>query len=172
MLFIHSGAIVDVFVFHSLQGTDERSHSRQQSKECQEKMTTQVFVANINFQSTEQELAEYFSRAGRVRAVRIPKDRETGRPRGFAFVTFETEEQARQAVWSCDGESLGSRRLKVRLAEEQRGGRTERWKPRSVSDDSERDDEPDDIDSRGRFADAGHRREREWRQMRRTKRSL
>lgn len=84
--------------------------------------SSKVFVGNLNFATTKDELATAFSEAGEVVDVHIPADRETGRPRGFAFVQFSTPEAAAEAISKFDGRELAGRPLRVSEAQERRGG--------------------------------------------------
>lgn len=80
-----------------------------------------VYVGNMPFNTTETKLREIFSAP--VSRVTIVTDRETGRPKGFAFVEFGSPEDATKAVEDLDGTQFGGRTLKVSLARErQRGG--------------------------------------------------
>ena len=83
-------------------------------------MSKRLFVGNVNPAVTEEELVEFFSDAGEVVAVSIPLDRETGTPRGFAFVELATAEQAEQAMDALGDEVLGGRRIHLKLAYEDR----------------------------------------------------
>ena len=88
-------------------------------------MTTKLYVGNLSYTTTEEELRELFAQAGGVQSVTLPTDRETGRPRGFGFVEMASEEDARKAISMLDGKMLGERQLKVnesRPREESRGG--------------------------------------------------
>jgi RNA recognition motif-containing protein len=76
-----------------------------------------VFVGNLSFEVTRDELIEAFSAAGKVRDAKVPTDRETGRPRGFAFVEFEDEESAQKSIALMNGKSLRGRPLRVNEAE-------------------------------------------------------
>ena len=82
-----------------------------------------LFVGNLPFTATEEQLREHFSPAGKVIKVRIMTDRDTGRPRGFAFVEMETAEQAEQAIRGLDQTVLGGRLLRVDQARPPREGR-------------------------------------------------
>jgi RNA recognition motif-containing protein len=76
-----------------------------------------VFVGNLSFEVTRDELIEAFSAAGKVRDAKVPTDRETGRPRGFAFVEFEDEESAQKSIALMNGKALRGRPLRVNEAE-------------------------------------------------------
>ena len=86
-------------------------------------MASKVFVGNLNFNTSREEVETLFTQVGKPRDVFMPNDRETGRPRGFAFVEFETEEEATAAIEKFNGYELGGRALRVNRAEERpRGG--------------------------------------------------
>lgn len=72
-----------------------------------------VYVGNLTFDLTEDELRQLFEPYGQVENVRIITDRDTGRPRGFGFVEMSDEESARKAMTSLHGTSLRGRSLKV-----------------------------------------------------------
>jgi RNA recognition motif-containing protein len=76
-----------------------------------------VFVGNLSFDVTREELIEAFGAAGRVVDAKVPTDRETGRPRGFAFVEFETDEAAQKSIELMNGRDLKGRPLRVNEAE-------------------------------------------------------
>lgn len=75
-----------------------------------------VFVGNVHFDTTEEELEGHFADVGEVVSVSIPKDRETGRGRGFAFVEFENEAQADRALDVMNGTILRERDLRISRA--------------------------------------------------------
>jgi RNA recognition motif-containing protein len=81
-------------------------------------MASKIFVGNLNFNTRREELEALFGQAGTIRDVFLPTDRETGRPRGFAFVEFESEEEAAKAIEKFNGHELGGRALRVNAAEE------------------------------------------------------
>ena len=86
-------------------------------------MASKVFVGNLNFKTTREEVESLFTQVGKPRDVFLPTERETGRPRGFAFVEFETEEEAKSAIERFNGYEMGGRALRVNLAEDRpRGG--------------------------------------------------
>jgi RNA recognition motif-containing protein len=86
-------------------------------------MGSKVFVGNLNFNTSRDEVQTLFSQVGSVRDVFLPTDRESGRPRGFAFVEFENEEDAQKAIEKFNGHELGGRPLRVNPAEDRpRGG--------------------------------------------------
>ncbi len=74
-------------------------------------------MGNLSFDVTREELIEAFSAAGRVVDVKVPTDRETGRPRGFAFVEFESDEAAQRCIEQLNGRDLKGRPLRVNEAE-------------------------------------------------------
>jgi RNA recognition motif-containing protein len=76
-----------------------------------------VFVGNLSFDVTREELIEAFSAAGKVVDAKVPTDRETGRPRGFAFVEFESDEAAQRCIEQMNGRDLKGRPLRVNEAE-------------------------------------------------------
>jgi cold-inducible RNA-binding protein len=88
-------------------------------------MTTKLYVGNLSYQTTEEELQELFAQAGSVTSVALPTDRETGRPRGFGFVEMATEEEARKAITMFNGQTLRERQIKVNESRprEEGGGR-------------------------------------------------
>ncbi len=82
-------------------------------------MGTKLYVGNLNFTTTEDALKAAFSANGRtVKEVAIPTDRETGRPRGFAFVTMGSDADAKAAIAALDGKDLDGRSLKVNEAQD------------------------------------------------------
>ncbi|HET8938089.1 MAG TPA: RNA-binding protein [Polyangiales bacterium] len=87
-------------------------------------MGNRLYVGNLSFQATEDTLREAFASCGEVTDVHIVQDRDTGRSRGFAFVTMSTDAEARAAIEKLDGTSLDGRALRVNEAEERqnRGG--------------------------------------------------
>ena len=81
-------------------------------------MAAKVFVGNLNFKTTRDSLAELFGQVGTPRDVFMPTERETGRPRGFAFVEYESDDEAAQAIEKFNGYELDGRALRVNAAEE------------------------------------------------------
>jgi RNA recognition motif-containing protein len=76
-----------------------------------------VFVGNLSFDVTRDELIQAFGAAGKVVDAKVPTDRETGRPRGFAFVEFEDDEAAQRSIGMLNGKDLKGRPLRVNEAE-------------------------------------------------------
>jgi RNA recognition motif-containing protein len=81
-----------------------------------------LYVGNLPFTTTEDELRSAFGAHGSVRSVNVIMDRETGRPRGFAFVEMDDASGAQDAIRALDGTQLGGRSLKVSEAQERSGG--------------------------------------------------
>jgi RNA recognition motif-containing protein len=88
-------------------------------------MSTKLFVGNVDFKVTENDLHDAFAAHGTVVEANLVTDRTTGRPRGFAFVTMSTPEEAQKAIGALNGKDLGGRALTVNIArppEERSGG--------------------------------------------------
>jgi cold-inducible RNA-binding protein len=83
-----------------------------------------LFVGNMNFQTTESDLREIFAPFGQVTRVHVAVDRETGRARGFAFVEMANDEEAAKAIAALNGKEVGGRTLRVNEAQPkgERGG--------------------------------------------------
>ncbi len=79
-------------------------------------MTQRIYVGNLPFSATEGEVAELFGQYGEIVSCSLPKDRETGRPRGFGFVEME-DEDAKKAISALDGKDMGGRALRVNEAQ-------------------------------------------------------
>ena len=77
---------------------------------------TNIFVGNLNYQTTQDDLFEAFSRYGAVERVNIVTDRDTGQPRGFAFVEMATDEEAQKAASELNQYQMGGRALTVNEA--------------------------------------------------------
>lgn len=75
-----------------------------------------IFVGNIAWRTTEQDLGDAFSRYGTVKSVKIIQDRETGRSKGFGFVEFEAPDSVDPACRAMDGADMGGRPLRVNPA--------------------------------------------------------
>jgi RNA recognition motif-containing protein len=87
-------------------------------------MSTRLYVGNLNFRTTSDELREVFSQAGEVENATVVEDRDTGRSRGFGFVEMATAEGAAAAIEQFNGREFGGRNLTVNEARprEDRGG--------------------------------------------------
>ncbi len=72
-----------------------------------------LFVGNMSFDTTESELRSIFEPYGEITSINIVTDRDTGRPRGFAFVELADDGEAARAITELDGKELGSRALTV-----------------------------------------------------------
>jgi RNA recognition motif-containing protein len=84
-----------------------------------------IYVGNLNYATTQDTLRELFEEYGDVTAVNVITDRETGRPRGFAFVEMEDDDAANAAIAELDGRTVDGRAVKVNEARPRapRGGR-------------------------------------------------
>ena len=87
-------------------------------------MSTKLYVGNLSFQTTSQELETLFAQAGTVQSANVVEDRDTGRSRGFAFVEMSTQEETTSAIEQFNGKEVGGRAMKVNEAKprENRGG--------------------------------------------------
>ncbi len=83
-----------------------------------------MYVGNLSFDTNQQDLEALFSEFGTVTDVHLPSDRETGRPRGFAFVTMGTKDEMNAAIEALNGTDQAGRNIKVNEAKprENRGG--------------------------------------------------
>ncbi len=90
-------------------------------------MGKKLYVGNMNYDTTEDSLRSMFSNYGEVVSVNVVADKYTGRSRGFAFVEMDTDDSAKAAIESANGQELDGRALKVAEAREQ--------KPRHNSND-------------------------------------
>src|SRR5438046_10612912 len=81
-------------------------------------MTTKLYVGNLAFQTTSQELQELFATAGTVESASVVEDRETGRSRGFGFVEMATKEECAAAIDQFNGKEINGRALKVNEAKQ------------------------------------------------------
>ncbi len=81
-----------------------------------------LYVGNLSYQTTEQQLQDLFSEHGEVTSVALVMDRETGRPRGFGFVEFASDESARAAIAALSGKNVDGRDLTVNEARPREGG--------------------------------------------------
>jgi cold-inducible RNA-binding protein len=87
-------------------------------------MSTKLYVGNLAFETTSQELQNLFAQAGTVQSASVVEDRDTGRSRGFAFIEMSSQEEAASAIEQFNGKEIGGRALKVNEAKprENRGG--------------------------------------------------
>src|SRR3982751_5395278 len=79
-------------------------------------MAKKLYVGNLAFQTTSQDLQELFAQAGTVESASVIEDRDTGQSKGFAFVEMSTEEEAASAIDQFNGKEVGGRMLKVNEA--------------------------------------------------------
>jgi len=88
-------------------------------------MSNKLFVGNLSFNTTENDLQDTFAAHGNVLEANLMMDRMSGRPRGFCFVTMSTPEEAQAAIEALNGKSIDGRALTVNVAkprEERTGG--------------------------------------------------
>ena len=87
-------------------------------------MESKLYVGNLSYSTTEDDLRALFSQAGTVASATLIKDRDSGQSKGFAFVEMANQSETQKAISMFNGYSLGNRELKVSLARprEERGG--------------------------------------------------
>jgi cold-inducible RNA-binding protein len=97
-------------------------------------MTQKVYVGNLSYNTTENTLRTLFGEFGEVESINLITDRETGRPKGFAFVEMATQEAAEKSISALNGKMVDDREIKVDRAKpqadrdrRQSGGRRPRW---------------------------------------------
>jgi cold-inducible RNA-binding protein len=97
-------------------------------------MTTNLYVGNLSFDTSEDTLRTLFAEFGEIESVNLITDRYTGRPRGFAFVEMATEQAAQAAIGALNGKMVDEREIKVDKAKpradrdrRQSGGHRPRW---------------------------------------------
>jgi RNA recognition motif-containing protein len=79
-------------------------------------MESKLYVGNLSYSTTEDDLRQLFAQAGNVKSVSVIKDRDTGRSKGFAFVEMGNDEDAQKAISQFNGQSFQDRSLKVNVA--------------------------------------------------------
>ncbi len=79
-------------------------------------MSTKLYVGNLSFNTSSQDLETMFAEAGTVQSANVVEDRETGRSRGFGFVEMSSKEEAQTAISTLDGKEVDGRNLKVNEA--------------------------------------------------------
>ncbi len=97
-------------------------------------MSTKLYVGNLSFNTSTQDLEDVFAEVGTVESTNIIEDRETGRSRGFGFVEMSSAEEAKKAIEELDGKDVDGRELKVNEAKPREnrasgggGGGGSRW---------------------------------------------
>jgi cold-inducible RNA-binding protein len=99
-------------------------------------MSSKLFVGGLSWETSDQSLAAAFQQFGPVTEAKVITDRDTGRSRGFGFVTFDAPADAEKAIAEMDGSDLDGRELRVNQAEDKPrgrsggrngGGRSNRW---------------------------------------------
>jgi len=87
-------------------------------------MSTKLYVGNLSFNTSNEDLQELFGQAGTVETVNVVEDRDTGRSRGFGFIEMSSKEEAQAAIEQLNGKEIDGRSLTVNEARprEERGG--------------------------------------------------
>jgi len=90
-------------------------------------MEAKLYVGNLSYSTTEDDLRTLFTQAGPVASVTLIKDRDTGASKGFAFVEMNTQVEAEKAITLLNGYNMGDRELKVNLAKPREDRKSKRW---------------------------------------------
>ena len=85
-------------------------------------MSNKVFVGGLSWDTSDLSLRTAFEQFGSVVEAKVITDRDTGRSRGFGFVTFESSDSAQNAIQEMDGQTLDGRQIRVNEAQDRRGG--------------------------------------------------
>jgi cold-inducible RNA-binding protein len=85
-------------------------------KEREKEMETKIYVGNLSYETSEDDLRTLFTQAGTVASVALIKDRDTGQSKGFAFVEMSNQSEAEKAIATFNGYTLANRPLKVNMA--------------------------------------------------------
>ena len=85
-------------------------------REIETRMNAKLYVGNLSYDTTEEGLRTLFAQAGTVEAVEMIRDRESGRPKGFAFVTMSSQVEAEKAISMFNEKNFEDRDLKVNIA--------------------------------------------------------
>ena len=90
-----------------------------------------LYVGNIAFSTTEEQIREMFQPYGAIEKINVVRDQDTGQPRGFAFIEMTSDEEAGKAIMAVNGSSIGGRALIVNEARRktERGGGRGKFKP-------------------------------------------
>jgi cold-inducible RNA-binding protein len=86
------------------------------SRTVKHHMSSKLFVGNLSFNTTENDLSAAFAAFGTVTETNLMMDRETGRPRGFGFITMSSDEEAQKAIEGLNGKDMDGRALTVNVA--------------------------------------------------------
>lgn len=85
-------------------------------------MATKLYVGNLSYQTTDQELHDLFSEVGNVASAQVVMDRYTNQSRGFGFVEMASDDEAQQAIAAMNGRNVGGRSLRVNESRPREGG--------------------------------------------------
>ncbi len=95
-------------------------------------MEAKLYVGNLSYDTTEEDIRNLFAQAGTVSEVALIKDRDSGTSKGFAFVTMSSQDEAKKAIEQFNGKTLGNREMTVNVA------RPREERPRSNYDSNQR----------------------------------
>lgn len=101
----------------------ERATMNEMRAKAQATMGTKLFVGRLSYETSEEELTKAFSPLGKLKSVQIAMDRESGRSKGFAFVTFSDRDEGLAAAKKMNGAEIGGRKIVVEESNPSGGGR-------------------------------------------------
>lgn len=100
-------------------------------------MSNKIYVGNLSYQVVESELEQVFQKCGKIIEFKIIKDQETGRSKGFAFITFHSATEAQKAIDELNNQSFKGRNLQVNIAKERNSGHMRRAQPTTRQTDQQ-----------------------------------
>lgn len=118
------------YTFNDSQSEEESEEEEEEEEAPVPSEGTRLYVGNLPYTMTSKELTDIFSEVGKVASVEIVYDRVTDRSRGFAFVTMQTVDEAKQAIMTLNGAQVGGRSVRVNFPEVPRGGEREVMGPK------------------------------------------
>jgi nucleolin len=121
---LHGKMVYDREMVVTIQDENKSRPSGGSSSRGASAESSKLFVRNVAYSVTEQDLNELFARAGSVVSVKIPTDRDTYQPKGFAFVEMASTVEAKTAITQLNGTTLGGKALAIDFQDPNRGART------------------------------------------------
>ena len=105
---------------------NEREAIKKMRSKLEESMGMKLFIGRLPYELTEEDLSEAFSKHGKVESVHLAKDRDTGKSKGFAFVTYQSRKEGTTAVKEMNGSEINGRKIVVEESSSNGSGRDRR----------------------------------------------